>query len=163
MARPSKPDKTALKQELVTLLQQQLAALEAAHDATIHGATHEEAKPENDKDTRALEQTYLARGQASRVEEARADLVAASALQLPSRTATAPAALGCLVTAQVDDDEKHYFLAPAGGGLSLARGSVLVVTPRSPLGALLLGKTAGDGGQIKLNGRARDVEILRVV
>ena len=42
-----------------------LASLQRAHRATVEGATHEEAKPENDKDTRALEQSYLARGQSN--------------------------------------------------------------------------------------------------
>jgi len=41
----------------------------SAQRTVVEGATHEENKPENDKDTRALEQSYLARGQAQRVVE----------------------------------------------------------------------------------------------
>ncbi|HQP37789.1 MAG TPA: hypothetical protein PLI95_21545, partial [Polyangiaceae bacterium] len=65
----AKPSKSALKQELVSLLQRDLEVLQRAHRASQEGATHEEAKPENDKDTRALEQSYLARGQARRVDD----------------------------------------------------------------------------------------------
>src|SRR3984957_19944196 len=65
MGRMSKP---TLKAELLALLTADLETLERAHRATREGATHEEAKPENDKDTRALEQSYLARGQAARLE-----------------------------------------------------------------------------------------------
>jgi len=56
------PTKPTLKAELLALLAADLDTLERAHRATTEGATHEEAKPENDKDTRALEQSYLARG-----------------------------------------------------------------------------------------------------
>jgi hypothetical protein len=61
-----KRTKAQLKAELVTILEGTLAGLERAHADARAGATHEEAKPENDKDTRALEQSYLARGQAIR-------------------------------------------------------------------------------------------------
>ena len=51
-----------------------LATLEKAQHATQAAATHEEAKPENDKDTRALEQSYLARGQALELFPGRSDV-----------------------------------------------------------------------------------------
>ena len=52
-------NKTALRTELAALLAADLETLEKAHRATREGVTHEDAKPENDKDTRALEQSYL--------------------------------------------------------------------------------------------------------
>jgi hypothetical protein len=66
---PGVNTKSTLKQELVALLAADLETAERAQQAAREGATHEEAKPENDKDTRALEQSYVARGQAKRVEE----------------------------------------------------------------------------------------------
>lgn len=54
------------KQDLIAALERTLELLERAHADAAEGATHEEAKPEDDKDTRALEQSYLARGQAQR-------------------------------------------------------------------------------------------------
>ena len=71
---PDLPSKESLKRDLVRLLAADLETLERAQQAAIEGATHEEAKPENDKDTRALEASYLARGQAMRLEELRAGL-----------------------------------------------------------------------------------------
>jgi transcription elongation GreA/GreB family factor len=162
MARKQRPSKADLKQELLAALQAQLTALELAHQATIAGATHAEAKPENDKDTRALEQTYLARGQAARVEEARLELLAAGGLVVKAAAPNAPVALGCLAVVAQDDDEKMFYLAPAGGGLALAGGKVQVLTPKSPLGAALLGKSAGDGAEVKLGGKLRTMEILVV-
>ena len=62
-----RPARKALKAELLGKLEETLRTLEAAHADTREAATHAEAKPENDKDTRALEQSYLARGQAMRI------------------------------------------------------------------------------------------------
>ncbi|MCE9575491.1 MAG: transcription elongation factor GreAB, partial [Deltaproteobacteria bacterium] len=59
--------KAELKAELVRVVEAALATAVAAHQAATEGATHAEAKPENDKDTRALEASYMARGQAVRV------------------------------------------------------------------------------------------------
>lgn len=71
---PRQPDKAALRDELARSMAADLAVRERAYEGARAGATHEEAKPENDKDTRALEQSYLARGEAARVEEQRTAL-----------------------------------------------------------------------------------------
>ena len=72
--------KAALKAELIAALTVALDTARRAHAAAIEGATHAEAKPENDKDTRGLEQSYLARGQAQRVAELEAGLADVTAL-----------------------------------------------------------------------------------
>src|SRR5262245_36509047 len=61
--------KEELRAELVSQLEALLANARTAHASAVEGATHAEAKAENDKDTRGLEQSYIARGQARRVEE----------------------------------------------------------------------------------------------
>jgi len=157
----AKPTKAALRTELVAQLEAALAAAAAAHSATIAGATHAESKPENDKDTRALELTYLARGQAQRVVELQAALVEL-ATWAPRRFGDDDAiALGALVTVDEEGDERQVFVAPAGGGNQLS-GGVQVVTPHSPLGQLLLGKQAGDDVELKAGARARLLEIVSV-
>src|ERR1700722_19685512 len=100
MGRMSKP---TLKAELLALLTADLETLERAHRATREGATHEEAKPENDKDTRALEQSYLARGQAARIEELRLNVALVSALPVKA-SGEAPATLGSLMTVEEDGE-----------------------------------------------------------
>jgi transcription elongation GreA/GreB family factor len=154
--------KRALKRELLAALEASLRTLKAAHADALEGATHAEARPENDKDTRALEQSYLARGQAARVEALEAGLAAVKALATtPARGATAAAALGSLVEAEEDGGARRYYLAPEGGGLALT-GGVQVVTPRSPLGQALLGRRAGEEVEVRLAGRARLLEVTRV-
>ncbi len=157
-----RPGKEALLRELVAALEASLAASRAAHADARAGATHEEARPENDKDTRALEQSYLARGQAQRVEALEAGLAAVRALPVePARGPDPAAAPGSLVEAEEDGQPRRYLLAPEGGGLRL-EGDVQVVTPRSPLGQALVGKRAGEVVEVTLAGRSRVLELTRV-
>ena len=158
--------KDALKAELVLRLREDLAAAERAHRATIAGVTHEEAKPENDKDTRALEQSYLARGQAQRVEEMRLAVAEVESMSTLSRARMRPdvarAALGALVKVQEEDVETTYWIAAHGGGVRLEGGVVQVVTPRSPLGKTLVGKVAGDECEVVIAGRTRALAVTLV-
>lgn len=153
--------KEELKAELVALVSADLAAAERVQDAAREGATHEEARPENDKDTRAIEQSYLARGQARRVEDLRAELGQAEAMVLRAFPEGAPIALGALFVALDDEREREFFMAPARGGATLSTGAV-VVTPSSPVGRAVLGKTVGEEVEINAGGRKRVLEILSI-
>jgi transcription elongation GreA/GreB family factor len=139
--------KEALLKQLKARLKCEFDTIVAAHRATHEGATHEEAKPENDKDTRALEQSYLARGQALRVATLQEDLRLLDALALRSFNDDSRIALSALVRTLDENDEEHlYFLVPAGAGETLdsAEGTVKIVTPSSPLGRSLLGARVDD-------------------
>ena len=153
-----KPARAALKAELLGILERTLATLEAAHAAAREGATHEQAKPENDKDTRAIEQSYLARGQAMRIETLQNGLAALSAMALAKGEV---GRLGALIETEEDGEPVTFFLAPEGGGTRL-EGGIQVVTPASPLGQALLGKRAGDEVELKLAGKTRVLELLDV-
>lgn len=152
-------DKAALKGELVAVLAAALDAAQLAHAAALQGATHAEARPENSKDTRGLEQSYLARGQAQRVAELAAAVGQVSALALRRFTSADPIAVGAVVVLR-GDDAQTIFIAPHGGGTMLA--GVQVVTPQSPLGRAVLGKLAGDEIEVRLPGGTRSFEIVSV-
>lgn len=154
--------KSALKDELLSIVAADLEALERAQKATVEGATHTEAKPENDKDTRALEQTYLARGQALRVEQLRVDLAELTLMPVPPFTAKNPVGAGALVTIEEEDKTSRFFIAVHGGGARLAKGTIQVITPHSPLGQALIGKFEGDGCDVLLGGRMRTLEIIQI-
>jgi transcription elongation GreA/GreB family factor len=138
------------KSQILKLLRESVSAdfatMSAAQRAVVDGATHEENRPENDKDTRALEQSYLARGQAQRVVELRDALNKLQALELRKFTASSAIGLSALVAVDDGRDIVHYFIAPAGGGLRLdvAGVEVRVVTPQAPIARALLGKVEGD-------------------
>ncbi len=152
-------EKASLKEQLLVTLRADLAVLEKAQAAAREGATHEEAKPENDKDTRALEASYLARGQALRVRELQDGIRDVEATVLRDFK-DAPVALGALVVVEQDGESRSFFVASCGGGLVL--DGVNVVTPKSPLGRALLGAREGDDREVTLAGRARSLAIVSV-
>ena len=159
---PAQPiDKAALKAELIAQLAAALDSAQRAHTAALEGATHTEARAENAKDTRGLEQSYLARGQAQRVAELDAGLAAVTALAVRRFAPGAPIALGALVTVDDDGEPRRLFIAPHGGGSVLA-GGVQVVTPGSPLGRALLGKRIDDDAELRLPGGPRTVVVVDV-
>lgn len=137
----------ALRHELAA----QLELAQAAQHNAQAGATHEESKPENDKDTRAIEASYLARGQARRVVDLEQAVVKVNALVPRAFGDELPVALGAVVKLEHDAGSLWYLLAPAGGGLSLSVGSLVltVVTPQSPVGKALLGRRVGDDVDIR--------------
>ena len=156
------------KQDLFAQLARSLTSeydiLVAAHQATQAGATHEEAKPENDKDTRALEQSYLARGQAERVLQLEDELRLLKRLVVRIFPEGGPIALGALVQAQEENLVHHYLFAPVGAGEELTLGEirVKVVTPRSPLGKALHGGELDDDVQVQSPTGRRLLSIVRI-
>lgn len=157
-----------LKRDLVTQAVAQLGlALSKMEDSarlTREGATHEEAKPENDKDTRALEATYLARGQAKRVEELRTGASLLRAMELRAFRTGESAALSALVTVREGDTTHRYFLTTAGGGLELSADgqTVRVVTVTSPVGRALVGKETGEVVQVAAGAGLRELELVEI-
>jgi transcription elongation GreA/GreB family factor len=161
MTRRRSIDKHALREQLIAKLTAALDTARAAHASAVEGAFHPEAKAENDKDTRGLEQSYLARGQAQRVAELEAAVVETSALELRSFGPSDRIAISALVTVEEDDEEARFFLAPHGGGTVLA-DLVQVVTPSSPLGQSLLGKQVDDEVELAVAGKVRELVIVEV-
>lgn len=151
----SKPD---LKRELCAQLEAQLVAARASHAAATEGATSDEARPENDKDTRGLEQSYLARGYAQRVAELEAALAAVGAMTVAKSPRVA---IGALVKVEEKDVERALYIAAHGGGLVLG-GSITVVTPTSPMGRALLGKVVDDECELVAGGVTRALLITDV-
>jgi transcription elongation GreA/GreB family factor len=158
------PDKSAVRDALVHALSGLVSQVSEQARLTREGATHAEAKPENDKDTRALEQSYLARGQAMRAEELAEQAQALRFMDLPAFRADDPISAGALVCLEDDEGERVLFLAPYGGGIEVevAGVHVLVVTAQSPIGRAVLGRASGDEATFTVRGRSRVFEITTV-
>jgi transcription elongation GreA/GreB family factor len=153
--------KTVLKTELVAVLTAALDVARASHAAAVAGATDDEARPENDKDTRGLEQSYLARGQAARVAELEAAATETTAFIIKRFLPTDGVGLCALIEVDDGDVTHRYFIAPHGGGTLLA-GGVQVVTLASPIGRALLGKRVGDEVELRLPGKLRSLVIVSI-
>ncbi len=132
----------------------------AAHDA----ATHAEAKPENDKDTRSVEAAYLAGAQAARASEALERIAQLRAIELPDFSPQTPIASGALITVDEEGERSELLLLPVGGGSDVEVEGVhyRTITPTSPLGSVLLGAIQGDAVELRTPRGLRELAIEAV-
>jgi hypothetical protein len=161
---PAAIDKSRVLQALRDRLERDLQVATDAQRQTQSGATHEEAKPENDKDTRALESSYLARGQAQRVLELTQAVASAGALVLREFGSETPIGASALVALDDGSATAHYFLSPVGGGMTFEVDGVVVrvLTPASPLGRALIGQTEGADIEVQTPQGLRQYSIATV-
>jgi hypothetical protein len=132
----------SLHAELKQRYERALAALAGAHEA----ATGTDTKAENKYDTRGLEASYLAAGQAEQAEDLQRGLNALEAFEFRDFEFDDEIETGALVEGEKDDELVYYLLAPAGGGLVLTADTgeaVTVLGPGAPLAMAMNGKTAG--------------------
>jgi len=127
----------ALEEELRRQLKGQTMAAE--------GATHTEAKAETKWDTCGLEQSYLARGLAKQVEDLAIQFERLRGF-VPPNYAGKAIGVGALVETETDGFKDLFFLLECGGGteVEVDGREITVITPESPVGAVLLGKTMGE-------------------
>lgn len=165
-ARDAEPmiDKHALLDELRARLEDERTtttrlALEAAA-----AVTHEDNKPENDKDMRSTEASYIARGQAERAREVERSLAMLSGLYVRSFGPSDKIAATALVELVQGKTSLHCFVLPVAGGQRLRAGTtdVQVVTPTSPLGKALMGLAEGDDAEVATPQGTKIYEIVSV-
>ncbi|MBC7979843.1 MAG: hypothetical protein H7Y36_04710 [Armatimonadetes bacterium] len=140
------------KSDLMELIRADLGArlerLSKAAMAAHAAATDPGSKAESKYDTRSLEESYLASGQARQVRELAETLAIFEHLRFPDFEKTAEIDAGALVEVEkVGAVEKVFFLlAPASGGLEISHSGRLItlLSPDSPLYRQLLGLKIGD-------------------
>jgi hypothetical protein len=156
-------DKTRIIAAITGQLRALLAAGTQAARATTAAATDQDSRAENKYDTRNLEASYLARGQAFRVAELQQALAEYDSLRPRGFAPGAAAAEGALVTVQGPGGAFHCFLGPAGGGVEVVVDEVeiTVVTRSSPLGAALTGRKSGERFSLQ-QGRPPAMQIVSV-
>jgi len=157
-------DKQALLESLREQVARDLGALIRGQKETRRAAVHEESRAEHAKDTRATEQSYLARGLAERVAEMQHVADQLARLELRHFDRSEPIALTALVELRdlEDDSTELWWLVPGAGGLRLSsgEGSVRTVTPGAPLGRALLGQRVGDEVELASPSGRRALEVL---
>lgn len=157
------------KQSVCQLILQQLrddleVAVRAAQTA-YETATHEENIAENKYDTLGLEASYLAAGQARRVEEIRQALSLWQNLGLRPYDAQSGIQVGTLLGLEDENGREQWlFLGPDGAGLKVqvVGQLVTVITTRSPLGKSLLGKFEEDEVEIVVAGTRQHFTVTEV-
>ncbi|MFJ3481797.1 transcription elongation factor GreAB [Pseudomonas sp. NPDC090202] len=159
-------NKQLVLQGIIDKLQIDLDVAIRAAQTAYETATHEENIAENKYDTLGLEASYLAAGQARRVEEIRQALVHYQNLTLKPFDEQRGIQSGDLIALTSENGaEQQLFLGPDAAGLKITLDGVLitVITARAPLGQNLLGKFDGDEVDISVNGSRQFFEITRVL
>jgi transcription elongation GreA/GreB family factor len=153
-------NRAAVVAALVADLRVQIRVAKDRAKATVESATHAESKQENDKDTRALEETYLAAGQAQRVAQLELDLLAIRSHSAPPKSDVV--VVGALVEIEDDERSRRLFVSARGGGMSVTVDGVdvQVISPGSPLGRAIIGRSEGDEISLRLKGGVRVYEIV---
>lgn len=159
-------EKQKLLVDLLKRVRADLAALIHAQQDTRAAATHEQNRAEHAKDTRATEQSYLARGLAGRVEELRRGENLLAGLELRCFELHDPIALTAIVRLEDDltGEAQSWWLVPAAGGLEISWGDhrLRTLTPVAPLGRALLGLRVGEEGSFQTPRGERRFEIIDV-
>ena len=159
-------NKQTVLQAIIDTLKVDLGVAQRAAQTAYETATHEENIAENKYDTLGLEASYLAAGQARRVEEIRQSLLLYQKLSLTPFDEQRGIQTGDLVTLQTETGaEQHLFLGPDAAGLKirLENAIITVITARAPLGQSLLGKFEGDELEITVNGSKQSFEVTQIV
>ncbi|MBK1832892.1 hypothetical protein [Roseibacillus ishigakijimensis] len=139
-----------LKEQLLGAVQaklgEELSALERALADSSAAATDPDSKAESKYDTRSLEMSYLASGQARQAESLREALRELENFALRDFAVTERVEVGALVELEQEGEWRSYLLLPVGGGLEVTCGEQQVTTlsPESPLFALLEGRRMGE-------------------
>ena len=136
-------NKQAILDAILASLTKDLEAVTRGARDSAAAASDPDSKAENKYDTRTLEASYVARGQAQRVVELQEAVQIFGGLSGNDCEPGAAITLGALVTLNGED---HYYVGPASGGTAVfwEGQEILVVTPLAPLGQKLLGKRAGE-------------------
>jgi transcription elongation GreA/GreB family factor len=143
-------DKRSLVATLRARIAEEIATMTRLAQEAAEAASHEENKPENDKDMRSTEASYVARGQASRARDLERAHALLGAMEIRDFAEGDTIALSAIVELSHRGQKTVCFLVPAGGGQRIRTGSVEVqaVTPTSPLGTALIGLAEGDEAEV---------------
>jgi hypothetical protein len=145
-------NKLKVIEQVINVLKEELVLATKAQRETFEAATDEDAYSDGKYDTRSLEASYLASGQAQIVKELGSALQAFNLLraqqfiQPPSHRAS----IGSLLEIKYKDSSFWYLLGPGGGGLEVEceNTMVLVLTLHSPLGRKVVTKQVGDSFEL---------------
>ena len=160
---PYQVNKKAVIQKIIISLQSELETYTRAAKASHAEATAEENRAENKYDTRGLEASYLAAGQANKVVELEEAIRTFNDLEAkPFDNSSID--VGALVELDQDGEKTFYFIGPSAGGTEVVEDDteVLVITTQSPLGSQLVSKRQGEKLELTMAATKQDVLVISI-
>ena len=138
--------KAAILDQIRTELRAQLERLSKAAQEAHAAATDPGSKAESKYDTRNLEASYLAAGQARQVDELAESVRTFETLTLPDFEPDDAIDAGALVEVELNGETTFFLLVPTSGGMEIKHDGmeITMLTPASALYQNLLGLRAGD-------------------
>ncbi len=157
-------NKDAIIEKIIAALAADLEEYARSVRAAHEYATDEQCKAENKYDTRGLESSYLAIGQSRQAAEVLQAMQQYGALTVRQFTPAEPIHIGAVVELERKGERLIYFVGPSAGGTEvICEGhAVLVITPHSPMGLQVVGRTQGERLQIKVGGTSDSYRVASV-
>ena len=112
-------NKAALVKKIVAHLTGKMSLHVGAARSAHAEATHEQSRADDKYDTRGLEASYLARGQAMQFAETEQALAQFHTMTVRKFPPDDPADLGALVEVESGDERTIYFIGPGAGGTEI--------------------------------------------
>lgn len=150
-------DKTHLFNQVLQILEDKLKLLVDAAFEAKEASTNEEAKAENKYDTRGLEASYLASGQARRAKELQEQIYLLNKVQIKDFSESEKVGISAIVTILVDEEQKKLlFVLPSGGVDVVIDGRKFqTITIDSPIGQNIHEQEVGH--EFELNGKVFEI------
>ena len=157
-------NKATLVAKIIANLSSERDLLAKAARAAHAESTHEQSKADNKYDTRGLEASYLAHGQAQQASEVGEAIRRFQSLVVRTLSESEAADVGALVEVERNGGSAFYFLGPGAGGMEieLENQTILVLTPASPLGRQLMGRRKGERVKTELAGTRQEFLVASV-
>jgi len=156
-------NKQTILKAIIDKLEADIIVAEQAVTVARDTATHKDCLGSSKYETMGTEASYLAKGQGERLLELQRALAYFKQLK-PSQSTTIQ--LSSLVTLEDDKGvQQLLWLAADAGGLKISYNNqtITVITLKSPLGKILLGKVEADTFELTVAGTILCYEIISIV
>lgn len=158
-------NKILLQQIILQRLSADLLIAQRAAQTAYEAATDAENIAENKYDTLGLEASYLATGQARRMNEISQALQALQRLPVDGYQPQYGIRVGDVVLlADADDEQRWLLLASDAAGLKveLDNQAIMLITPHSPMGQGLLGQVQDSEVMLQVGNRQQHFLVLAI-
>jgi transcription elongation GreA/GreB family factor len=140
------------------------ALVESAKSAHL-AATHEESRAEDRHDTFAIEASYLAQGQAVRVQAIRKAIQELTQFAEGFTTQMKTVEVGALIEVKSLGKSTYSLVAENGGGTQVVvqEKTLTLLSPSSPLGDSVLGLAEEDSFTVETKAGLREFEVTAIL